>query len=224
MLRGEEGHTMNAGSIIFAHVSGALLVLGCALTLTGATLYGFVKDPKGPLIFGQSPREWLRLVGEHAALWRWATLPFIAGPIVTVVGFVGLTSLLAKSGDPGFGQMGLLAVALGATLWITNLAARLTVDPWAAQALAQRGEVPEIYTAISAWTSPLYVIYTILTFAGLSVYGGAILASSLLPGWVGWISVAYGIAGLALFALMRDAPPLLHYIIPIMLGVLLLLA
>ena len=214
---------MNAGFLTIAHVSGALLILGCALTLSGATLYMFVKDPHGPIIFGQAPREWLRLVGEHAALWRWATKLFIAGPIVTVVGFAGLTAQFGKSGDPGFGQMALLAVTLGVAFWITNLAARLMVDPWAAQALAQQGEVPDLYAAVSAWTGALYVVYTILTFASLALYGGAILASASLPGWVGWTAVVYGIAGLVFFGLLRDAPPFLHYLVPIMLGALLLM-
>jgi hypothetical protein len=47
---------MNASLSTIGHVSGALLTLGCALVLTGATLYRFVKDAKGPIILGQSPR------------------------------------------------------------------------------------------------------------------------------------------------------------------------
>lgn len=215
---------MNTSLSTIARVSGALVILGCALVLASAALYMFVKDAKGPIIFGQPPREWLRLVGEHLALWRWATIVFLAGPLMTVAGFAGLTALLGKSGDPGFGQMALLAAALGAAFWITNLAARLTVDPWAAKELARTGAIPEAYTAISAWTSALYVVYTILTFAGLAAYGGAILASSPLPGWVGWTAIIYGIAGLLFFALMRDAPPFLHYLVPIVIGVLLLIA
>jgi hypothetical protein len=69
----------------------------------------------------------------------------------------------------------------------------------------------------------LFVIYTILTFAGLSLYGGAILTSMLLPGWAGWTAVIYGVAGLIVFAIVRDAPPFVHYLVPILIGILLLL-
>jgi hypothetical protein len=205
------------------HIYGATLILGCALVLTGATLYMWVKDPKGRVIFGQPPREWLRLVGEHQRMWRWSTVPFLAGPIITLMGQAGLAALLRGAGDPGFAEIGLLATGFGALLWVINLAARLTVDPWAAKALAASGEVPESYTAVSLWTSTLYVIYTNLTFAGLSLYGAAILTSTLLPAWAGWLAMVGGALGLAEFAILRDAPPFMHYLIPIVIGVLLLM-
>jgi hypothetical protein len=207
-----------------SQVAGVLLILGSVLVLSGAGSYAFVKDKGGPLIFGQPPREWLRLVGEHPSLWRWATLLFITGPIVTVMGFGLFTTQLRGAGDPGFAQLGMLAVALGAALWVVNLAARLTVDPWAARIQAQMGAIPESYTAISSWTGALYVVYTILTFTALVLYGWAMLTATLLLHWVGWASICYGLAGLIFFAIARDAPPFLHYLMPILLGALLLLS
>lgn len=204
------------------HVAGALLILGCLATLYGAALYMFVKDSNGPVIFGPPPHEWLRLVGEHADTWRMATIPFMVGPIVTVLGFAGLEASLRRAGDPGYGQLGLMAVAFGAALWVIDLAARLTIDPWAAKALAATGAIPDVYTAVSSWMSVLYVIYTILTFVGLSLYGAAILHSTLTPNWAGWVAAVYGLLGLVYFAITRDAPPFMHYLIPIMLGVLLM--
>lgn len=205
------------------HIAGALLILGCFTVMFGASFYMFVKDPNGPVIFGQPPREWLRLVGEHADMWTWATIPFMAGPIVTVLGFAGLQTLLRGAGDQGYGQLGLMAFAFGAALWVINLAARLTIDPWATKALTATGAIPDVYTVVSSWMGVLYVIYTILTFVGLSLYGVAILNSTLLPGWAGWVAVAYGIFGLVYFAVTRDAPPFMHYLVPIVIGVLLLI-
>ncbi|HEU0027909.1 MAG TPA: hypothetical protein VFQ25_12395 [Ktedonobacterales bacterium] len=176
------------------------------------------------MIFGQPPREWLRLVFEHQALWRRATLLFITGVITTLLGLTLLGSLFRGAGDPGFSQVGLLAFAFGAVMWVINLAARLTVDPWAAKEMAATGKIPEVYTPITAWTGALFVVYTILTFTALALYGGAALATSLLPGWVGWASIIYGLAGLLLLAASRDAPPFLHYLMPILLGILLLLS
>jgi hypothetical protein len=174
------------------------------------------------MIFSQPPHEWLRLVGEHQSLWRWSTILFIAGTIVTLMGAAGLTALLQGARDPGFAQLGLLAFAVGAALWIVTQAARLTVEPWAAKALADTGAIPDVYTAVTLWTGALFVIYTILTFAGLSLYGGGILTSTLLPGWAGWIAVIYGVVGLIAFAVVRDMPPFVHYLMPIVIGTLLL--
>ncbi|HEX9039146.1 MAG TPA: hypothetical protein VF808_19350 [Ktedonobacterales bacterium] len=222
--KNQKGTAMQVSALTMSRVAGTLLILGCLAVLTGAGMYAFVKDPNGPIIFGQPPREWLRLVGEHADLWTWSTIPFMAGPIVTILGLAGLQTLLRGAGDQGYAQVGLMAFAFGAALWTVSLAARLTVDPWAAKALAATGAIPDVYTAVSAWMSVLYVIYTILTFVGLSLYGVAMLNSSLLPNWAGWVSLVYGILGLVYFAIMRDAPPFMHYLIPIMLGVLLFLA
>ncbi len=205
-------------------MAGALLILGSVIVLSSAALYMFVRDESTPIIFGQPPRVWLRLVGKHPSLWFWATLSFIAGPIVTLMGFGLLSALLHGAGDPGYAQLGLLALAFGAVLWVINLAARLSIDPWAAKLQAETGAIPESYTAISLWTSVLFAIYTVLTFAALALYGGAILATPALPHWVGWASILYGLAGLVYFAVMRDAPPFLQYLMPILLGVLLLLA
>ena len=205
------------------HVAGVTLIVGCALLLAGATLYTFVRDPDGPVIFGQPTREWLRLVHEHETYWRAATLLFICGVVMTTASLVLFTQLLRAAGDPGFSQVALFAFAFGAMPWVINLAARLTVDPWAGNALATTGSVPEAYAPISLWTGALFIIYTILSFVGLMLYGGAILSTHMLPQWSGWLAIVYGAAGLGIFAIAHDAPPFMHYLTPIVFGVLLLL-
>lgn len=214
---------VTSAAVTFRQLTGGALIVGCVVMLSGAASYGFVRDPHGPLIFGQPPREWLRLVHEHARLWRWSTVLFIGGTLVTVLGQALLAALLRAAGDPGYAEVALVAFAMGAALWAINLAARLTVDPWAGAELARTNAIPESYTALTRMTGVLWVIYTILTFAGLSVLGGALLASHTLPGWVGWAAVVYGVVGLGLLAATRDAPPFLHYLMPLLMGILLLL-
>ena len=45
----------------------------------------------------------------------------------------------------------------------------------------------------------------------------------LLPRWLGWTTIVYSLAGLGLFAVTRDMPPLFHSLLPIVMGSLLLL-
>lgn len=52
----------------------------------------------------------------------------------------------------------------------------------------------------------------------------AILATSLLPHWLGWATVIYSLLGLALLAITRDSLPVMHYSVPLVMGILLLLA
>ncbi len=74
------------------------------------------------------------------------------------------------------------------------------------------------------WTQALFVIYSILAFSALAAYGGAVLSTRVLPHWVGWLALVYGLAGLVFVAFAAGhVPPFFHYLLPIVIGILLLL-
>jgi hypothetical protein len=76
---------------------------------------------------------------------------------------------------------------------------------------------------LTQWTGALFVIYAILTFLAAVVYGGALVSTRLLPHWLGWVTIVYSLAGLGQSAAFGNAPPLLHHLLPIVMGILLLL-
>ncbi len=205
------------------HFTGITLILGTLLFSVGGGLYTPIKDEQGSFIFGLPPREWLRLVFAHPRLWRWATILFISGVVVTVLGLAMLTSLLRDTGDRAFSQLGLIAFLFGAVLWVISLAFRLSIDPWAAQETAKTAVIPDFYVPLTRWTGVLFVIYTVLAFSALAAYGGAVLSTPVLPHWVGWLAIVYGLAGLGLLGFSGDAPPFLHHLMPLLIGILLLL-
>jgi len=205
-----------------SHVTGMVLILSGLIAL-GIWPYMLVKDKHGPIIFGQPPHEWLRLVHEHPRPWFWATVSFIGAILVTLFGLGLLANLLRAGGDPGFADVGLLAFAVGAVLWVIHLTERLTVHPWAGNELKATGAIPDVYTALSAWTWAMFVIFTILAFGGMMAYGGAILATNLLPQWLGWAAIIYSAAGLVILAFTRDALPIMHHLTPFVIGIVLLL-
>jgi hypothetical protein len=108
-------------------------------------------------------------------------------------------------------------------LWVINLAFRLSIDAWTAQETARTAVIPEFYVPLTRWTGLLFVIYTVLAFSALTVYGEAVLSTSVLPRWVGWLAIVYGLAGLGLLGVIGDAPPFLHHLMPLLIGILLLL-
>lgn len=205
------------------HLTGLALVAGSVIFGVGATLYMYVREKGGPLIFGQPTAEWLRLVHTHPRMWRWATVPFLVGSMAVPLSQTELALLLRASGDPGWAPLGLAATLFGAVVWAINLAARLVVDPWAGERQAVTGAVPEVYEPLARWNGVLFVIYTILTFAGLGLFGAAFVATGLLPAWLGWAALAYGLAGILLLAVTRDAPPFLHYLPVLVIGIALLM-
>jgi hypothetical protein len=118
-----------------------------------------------------------------------ATVSFMCATLGTALGLGMLTLLLQRAGDPGYSAAGVLALAIGAVLWISNLAARLSIDPWAGKEPAATGIVPSIYEPLSRCNGVLFAIFTILTFSGVTAFGEAILATSLLPHWLGWAAI-----------------------------------
>lgn len=213
---------MNSNAIWTAnHVTGAVLVLS-TMFAPGVALYMFVRDKNGPVIFGQPPHEWLRLVHEHPRPWRWATLSFIAAILVTLFGLDLLAGLLRGAGEPGFSEIGLLAFAIGAVLWVTHLAARLAVDPWTGKDLAAKGAIPDAFAPLSRWNGAMFIIFTILAFGGVLAFGAAILVTPLLPEWLGWATILYTPGGLALLAITLDSLPIMHHLMSLVMGIVLL--
>ncbi len=201
--------------------TGLALVLGCVLFLTGASLP--VTDNTGTFIYSLPPQQWLGVVSTHPTLWWWVNVLIISGTLVTLLGFVQLTTLLRGAGDQAFSHLGLMALLFGAVLVVIQLAFHLSVDFSAAEETARTGVIPAFYVPLTAWTVALFAVYTILTFLAALAYGGALVFTRLLPRWLGWTTIVYSLAGLGLFAVTRDMPPLFHSLLPIVMGILLLL-
>jgi hypothetical protein len=204
------------------HIAGLVLLLS-AISALGAYQYMYVRDKHGPVIFGQPTREWLRLVHDHPRPWRAGTISFISAILGTTIGLDLLAIVLRHGGDPGFAEVGLLTFAIGAVFWVIILAARISVDPWAGKELAANSAVPELYEPVTRWNGTMFVIFTILAFAGVMMFGEAILSTSLLPHWLGWATIVYSVLGLLLLAVTRDVLPIMHHLMPLVIGIALLL-
>jgi hypothetical protein len=135
-----------------------------------------------------------------------------------------LTTLLRDALDRTISSLALITFLFGDVLVVIYIAFPLGIAPMAAQDTARTSVAPDYYVQLTLWTQPLFVIYTVLAFAALAAYGGAIFSSHVLPHWVGWLSIVYGLAGLVLAGVTAgNVPPFLHHLMPILMGVLLLL-
>jgi hypothetical protein len=98
----------------------------------------------------------------------------------------------------------------------------MSIDPWAAQELARTGVMPDYYVPLTMWNQALFVIYTLLAYCALVAYGGAMLSTRVLPKFMGWLAIVYGLAVLGLMGVTGDIPPFLYYLLPMVMGILLL--
>ena len=179
-------------------------------------------DSKGTFIYLLPPQEVLGVVLHHQALWWWTNAFFMGSTIVTLLGLALLTTLLREAGGRSFSQLGLILFVLAATLWLIQRAVPLSIDPGAAQEMARTGVMPDYYVPLTLWTQALFVIYTLLAYCALVAYGGAMLSTRVLPKFMGWLAIVYGLAGLGLMWFTGDVPPFLYYLLPMVIGILLL--
>src|SRR5260370_234355 len=199
-----------------------ILILGCCLFLGSLGL--MPRDSTGNFMVNLPLREQLLVIATQASLFQWSFSLIISGVIVTLLGLAMLTMLFRDAGDTTFSYLALIAFLFGDILLVIFIAFPLGIAPLAAQETARTGIVPDNYVQLTLWTQPLFVIYTILAFSALAAYGGAILSTHVLPHWVGWLSIVYGLAGLMLAGFTGgNVPPFLNHLIPIVIGIQLLL-
>ena len=202
--------------------AGITLIVGCLLFLGALGL--MPRDTMGNFMVNLPLREQLLVIAAQTSLFQWSFSLIISGLIVTLLGLAMLTTFFRDALDRTFSSLALLASLFGDVLMVIYLAIPLGVAPVAAQNTVRTGVAPDYYVQLTLWIQPLFVIYTIIAFAALVAYGGAILSTRVLPHWVGWLSIVYGLAGLVLTGLTAgNVPPFLHHLVPILMGVLLLL-
>lgn len=200
--------------------TGLLLILGCLLYYAAVGL--IPRDAQGNFIVTLPPRAALLVIAAQTPLLQWSASLFLSGIVITALGFALLTRLLWDSGERTCSLLALIASLLGVMLFVIYLSFWVGVEPIAAQETASTGMVPDYYVPLTMWTTALFRIYTVLAFSALALFGGALLLSRMLPRWLSWTALLYGLAGLGLFVYVHDIPPFVHYLLPIVMGILLL--
>lgn len=206
-------------------VAGLLLVLAFLLFATGAGLA--TTSPKGNMnIFTLPLREYLSAVAGNAAVWRWVNIFMAAAAVILVAGLTILTTILEGAGERVLSRLGLVGMVLAAILWVIFSAYRATVTITAAQEMTATGVVPPYYEPLAQWGSGLFHVYAAVGFLALAAFGGSLLQVTLLPAWAtwaGWATIIFSAAMLVLLLIMGDILPILHYLPPLLLGILLLI-
>ena len=201
--------------------TGLTLIIGCLLFLTAA---GFTpRDEQGNYIYGLSQQDALIVTYRHWSTWHWGLILFCLAVVLTLLGFVQLTTLLRDAGDRLFSRMGLIAFQLVVSFFLINMAFDFSIGFWAAQETASTKLVPDLYIQLSSWSDALFEVSSALSFFAALAYGAAIVTTRVLPRWLGWLVLVYNLAMFVLFALSGDMPPFVHYLLPIVIGIVLLL-
>ena len=149
------------------------------------------------------------------AIWKWPAAQsqnylylerslVMAAILITTLGLVLLERLLGAAGDKILSPLGLTLFLIGTVLVV------------AAEAFSLN-QKEMIYAPI--------VVFIVLAFLGQAAFGMAILRTGLLPAWVGWTTVVWNLAWLVILPIARPSNmyyPWLHYIAPLIIGIMLL--
>jgi hypothetical protein len=199
-------------------IVGGVLVAGAVVFTVGAVRWRL--EYERPLA------ESLPLVHTDRRRRAWIQTWMLVAMFVTTAGIAGFAAVPDEQRASLLAVMAASVYALGAVCMIVSLAFGLTVVPWAAERTVADGSIPEGFAAYRAWTSGLYVIHMIASYAAFAVLGAAVLASGVVPLWVGWTGLGLGLGCLAGFVATRFAgpfnPPILAHTYTGLLGFVLL--
>jgi hypothetical protein len=172
--------------------TGYVLVAGFAANLAGVLMFLY----RGGLQ-GAAPPSPSYFVWERG---------FIMGSVIlTAIGLVLLDGYLQGTGGYVLARAGATAYLLGAVFVVVAEALSLNPGP------------QNFY--------PLIVTHVVLALLAQAVVGAALLQAGLLPAWVGWGAILWNVAFLVVLPLTspRDMYyPILHHIMPLVIGIALL--
>ena len=207
-------------------VAGVLLVVGSVLVYAAIPLIGSIADPSGRSIVSLTDEARLPLIAANTQRWELGWLFGIAGIIVTTLGLVLLEALLRAGGDRILARLAVTTFVFGAVLTVAARALEVSVTLWAA-GQTTGAPVPALLAPTGDWANAMTAIYTALAFASIAMFGASILVTGLITRWIGWAAVAWGIGWGLLFVLAWLSAggfdyPVLHHVIPLVIGVALL--
>jgi hypothetical protein len=200
-------------------IAGGLLILSFALFAVGAAL-PLVGETGNPRIYTLPSDDQLDAIGLNPGAWRWANVLMGTAAILLVSGLALLAVLL---GDATLARLGLTIFTIAAVMWVVFSAYRATVPIQVADVMAGGGSPPAYHQALAEWAGALFTTYATLAFLSLAAYGGAMIQTGLLAGWVGWATIIYSLGLLLLMLVIGDTLPAFHYLPPLLIGILLLI-
>jgi hypothetical protein len=139
------------------------------------------------------------------AHWVFERSSILSGVVLIAIGFMLLEGAFQNTGGRVLANIGATAYFFGGVLLVAAEALMLTLG----------------YEKVQG----LIVIYVVIAFLAQAAIGGAVIQSGLLAAWIGWATILWNIAWLIVLSIFsrRDMYfPVLHYFMPLVIGIALL--
>lgn len=176
-----------------------LLGLGSLLFLVAAFL------PYSRVFAEPSSEKKLAILTEMKTMWTIGSFLFGSGAVLAAIAF-GIQSIGLKQ-VPGaaLSYLGVILMLIGSVSWCWHLYER-TVD---VNAFAMGENTPY-----------LFIVYSVLTQAGLVLIGIFFLKSDIVN-WIGWMFIIGAAIFFVLMVIFKDMPPFVYYVLTLIASIVL---
>jgi hypothetical protein len=198
-------------------VTGSALILSTLIYHSGlAILFGRAEFAA---VLNRPRQEKLLIIARHTGPYRWGCRLVLAGWIVAASGYVLLAVSLHEAGDGAISTLAatvfLIAIAAAIVFWAFHVSPTI----WAAAETARTSVVPQHYEILEVSAEASLRVYVVLGLLATAGFGWALLQTGMLPSWVGWLAVAWGLLWSGVTLRGAEGIPLLPMVIPAVIGV-----
>jgi hypothetical protein len=175
---------------ILLHWASILMLTGGLAFLIGAFIPPYKQWMTSDL------KEYLIIINSNRTNWYLIHSPMLIGVIATIFALqLFSNSVTFTSNGTIYSTISSGALLFGAVFLVVNFAFRLTVTLWAAQRLAETGEIDSWFKTWMDWSNLLFAIYMVLAYISLGFFGLALREISFIPSWLIWFCMLYGFCG-----------------------------
>ena len=201
--------------------TGIALILS-TLIYHGGLVYLFVRAQFLEVL--KLPRaKQLLIIARHPQEYRWGGRIVLIGWIVAALAYVMLAALLREAGDPMISTLAavlfLLAIGAAIVFWAFWVSPTL----FAAEVTARTTILPDYYESLQLAAESALGVYQLLALLATAGFGWALLQTGLVPSWVGWLTLGFGVFWAGVFLKTRETIPLLPMVMQVVIGIYLLI-
>jgi hypothetical protein len=201
--------------------TGVALILS-TLIYHGGLAYLFARAQFGEVL-NLPRREKLLIIARHPDEYRWGCRTVLVGWIVAALGYVMLAALLRDAGDPIISTLAsvlfLIAIASAFVFWAFSVSPTLL----AAAETARTSNVPAYYESLQLAAESSLGVYQLLGLLATAGFGWSLLQTGMLPSWVGWLTLGFGVVWVGVHLRSDETIPLLPMVMQVVIGISLLL-
>ena len=201
--------------------TGLVLILS-TLIYHGGLAFLFTRAQFGEVL-NLPRREKLLIIARHTDEYRWGCRIILIGWVVAAMGSVMLAALLRDAGDLITSTLSAVLFLIGIVAAVVFWAFHVAPTVLAAEETARTSNVPAYYEILQVSAESSLGVYQLLGLMATAGFGWALLQTGMLPSWVGWVTLGWGLLWAGLFLKTSEGIPLLPMVMQIVIGISLLL-